>query len=255
MKRFFIFLAVLMAFCWTVPAQAEFADMWADVYKWTGGYNADGSRQVTKLTSGVQYQVLSYGTTTLETLYVYNSNAFTSYTNPVTSTYFDAVDRIQFRVDPTDSTTDRYVDLIVVDTSGGYTAYVKGFDKYTHAVIIDERVGVDHVGTAWFVSANSSVNTHSTGISLLAGTLLKDFALAQVSKTTGDVSFGNPTAQTAYTSNLPMYTATDVYVTTSSATKGVYISTQTTLYYTCTTNATYGTTNRGYFYYWFNVLR
>ena len=67
-----------------------------------------------------------------------------------------------FRCDPTE-TTDTYVDLIVVDQAGGYTAFVEDFDEYTHSIIIDERPNVRHHGCAFIATGGSSTEI-DTGI-------------------------------------------------------------------------------------------
>jgi len=176
MKRFWtVFLTLALMVAFAVPAQAEFQDMWAKVYKWNGNYNADGSAALTPLTTGVQFKVLRSGNDALmETLYVYGKDAYTSLTNPVNSTYFAASTAcnglVAFRVDPTDSTNDRYVDLIVVDTNGGYTAVVQNFDKYTHTIVIDESPNKVHHGQVWF--SYTTTDQTSTGVTLLSGTLL-----------------------------------------------------------------------------------
>lgn len=160
MKRFIhiaIFTLITLAFI--TPAQAAWRDMWADVYSWNGKMNGDGTMALTKITSGVTYQVLAVGADTEETLYVYKDNTFTSLTNIVTTTNFNLTDRVQFRVDPTDATSDLYVDLIVIDTAGGYTAFVEDFDEYTHAIVIDERPNVVHHGIAFFAAATSETDT------------------------------------------------------------------------------------------------
>lgn len=172
MKKFlFTLLALFTIFTASAPAYAAWSDMWADVYSWDGDINGDGTLALTKITSGVTYQVLAVGTDTEETLYVYDSDAFTSYGNVVTTTYFNAVDRVQFRVDPTDATSDRYVDLVVTDTAGGYTAFVEDFDKYTHSIIIDERPNVMHHG---FIPIASSTAETDTGIDFDYDTYIHD---------------------------------------------------------------------------------
>lgn len=176
-KHFALALAVLAAFLFVAgPADAALKDMWANVYKWTGGHNADGTLALTRITSGVTFKVLAQNSDTAETLYYYNTPAMTSLTNPVTTTNFaaDTVcgDRVAFRVDPTDSTYDRYVDLIVVDTNGGYTAFVEDFDEYTHTIVIDERPNVMHHGIIWF-AATTTAET-DTGIDFLADTMIHD---------------------------------------------------------------------------------
>lgn len=122
MKRFKLFTLILAAFALlaAVPAQAALQDMWAYVYKWDGKMSSDGKPVLTRLTSGVTFKVLAQNSDTAETLYYYKGS--TALTNPVTTTNFAANtvcnDQVRFRVDPTDTTYDRYVDLIVVDTNG-----------------------------------------------------------------------------------------------------------------------------------------
>lgn len=166
MKRFKLFTLALalMALFIAAPAHAVLQDMWANVYTWDGKMNTDGKPVLTRLTTGVTFKVLAIGTATAETLYYPNVKAMTSLTNPVTTTNFAAAtvcnDRVAFKVDPTDATNDRYVDLIVVNTDGGYTAFVKNFDKYQHTIIIDQRPNVVHQGSIWFgASSTSEINT------------------------------------------------------------------------------------------------
>lgn len=179
MRKWKIFATVLcvLAVFIAAPAQAALQDMWAYVYSWKGGMNADGTLQLTRLTSGVTFKVLAIDSDTAETLYYYDTPAMTSLTNPVTTTNFAATTVcnkiVKFRVDPTDSTNDRYVDLIVVDaTGGGYTAFVENFDKYTHTIVIDERPNIVHLGTIWFGAASTS--EINTGVTFLADTFIKD---------------------------------------------------------------------------------
>ena len=169
-------LAVLMACMLVLPAavQAENQDMWAYVYSWTGGMNADGTLKLTRLTSGVTFKVLAVDADTSETLTYYTKS--TSLTNPVTTASFAdntiCNDMVSFRVDPTDATNDRYVDLIVVDTNGGYTAFVEDFDKYQHSIVIDKRPNVLHQGCIWF-AYNNNVET-DTGVNFIADTFILD---------------------------------------------------------------------------------
>jgi len=189
-KKLLIIMAVVaLVFTFTVaPARAEMQDMWAYVYKWTGAMNANGTLKLTRLTTGVTFKVLALDSDTAETLYYYNNDAYTSLTNPVTTTSFESAticnDQVSFRVDPTDSTDDRYVDLIVVDSTGGYTLYYEGFDKHTHALIIDERPNVLHHGCIWFaVSSNAETDT---GIDFTADTYVHDVRLEVVTVDAGE---------------------------------------------------------------------
>jgi len=175
LKRFFLYITMLlMVFTFAVPSQAELQDMWAYVYKWTGTMNGDGTMKLERLTSGVTFKVLAVDADTSETLYYYNGS--TSLTNPVTTTNFEAAtvcnDKVAFRVDPTDATYDEYVDLIVVDTNGGFTAFVENFNKEIHSIVIDERPNIVHQGTIWF-GVSSAVET-DTGVDFLADTIVLD---------------------------------------------------------------------------------
>lgn len=175
----FLTLIAIFAFVFSpVLGWCEMQDMWADVYADTGKINASGRVELTKITSGITYKVLAVNADTSETLYVYDDQAFTSLTNPVTTTNFNSPDRVQFRTDPTDSSTDRYVDLIVVDTAGGYTAFVEDFDKYTHTIVIDERPNIQHHGVIWW-SYSSAVEV-DTGIDFDYDTRIEGVSLEVV---------------------------------------------------------------------------
>ena len=190
MKRFKLFTLVLVALAFFVaaPAQAALQDMWADVYTWDGKQSADGKPTLTLQTSGITFKVLVINSDTAETLYYPSySAAMTSLTNPVTTTNFasDTVchDKVAFKVDPTDSTSDRYVDLIVVDTNGGYSTFVENFDKYNHTIVIDERPNILHQGTIWFgASSTSEINT---GVQFLTGTMIEDVRVEVVTVASG----------------------------------------------------------------------
>lgn len=194
MKRFkLLTLAVmLIAFAFAIPAQAALRDYWADVYSWDGRMSTDGKPVLTKLTSGVQYHVLAQGANTVETLYVYKT--LTSLANPVTSTLFATPDRVAFRTDPTDS-DDTSVDLIVVDTNGGYTAVVEDFTVNDHTIVIDERLNVQHHGIAWFSHADSSTVT-DTGINFLPKTMIHDVRVEVITADSG-ITIDVGTADTA----------------------------------------------------------
>lgn len=174
-RNTFLTLIAIFAFVFSpVLGWCEMQDMWADVYADTGS----GRVELTKITSGVTYKVLAVNADTSETLYVYDDQAFTSLTNPVTTTNFNSPDRVQFRTDPTDSSTDRYVDLIVVDTAGGYTAFVEDFDKYTHTIVINERPNIQHHGVIWW-SYSSAVEV-DTGIDFDYDTRIEGVSLEVV---------------------------------------------------------------------------
>jgi hypothetical protein len=160
-------LAVAILFSFSLTANATYKNMWAQVYSWDGKMTADGKLELTKLTSGVTYVVMMKNSTaTLESLYYYNSGQMTTQANPVTGTNYTSAtignDMIRFKVDPTE-TNDAAVDLIVVDQSGGYTAFVEDFDQYTHSIIIDERPNIRHHGVAFLYTTGSSSEV-DTGI-------------------------------------------------------------------------------------------
>lgn len=174
-RRMGLFMAVLalLSVSISLPAVAATHDYTAEVYSWDGDMSSDGRMILARITSGITFKVLAINTDTSETLTYYGGS--TSLTNPVSTTNFasDTVcaDRIRFRTDPTDSTSDRYVDLIVVDTAGGYTAFIEDFDYYTHSIILDERPNIQHSGMIWF---GASDNTETdTGIDFDYDTLLE----------------------------------------------------------------------------------
>lgn len=180
-KIWSVLIAFLLSVLIAVPVMAESQDMWATVYKDTGKIGADGRTVLTEVTTGITYRVLATGADTDETITSYGGS--TSKTNPVTSTVYGTDGGlIKFRTDPTDSTYDRYVDLIVRDNTGGFSAVIKNFDKYTHTVVIDERPGVEHTCIAWFSYAASSAAT-STGVTFPINTYIKD---ARVEVVTAD---------------------------------------------------------------------
>ncbi len=162
-KLFKFILALAVVFCMVAPVQAAYHDYWANVYSWDGKQTVDGKPVLTRLTSGVTFKVLAVGTDTSETLTYYNVEAMTSLTNPVTTTNFASNsvcnDRVAFRCDPTDATNDRDVDLIVVNTTGGYTAFVEDFSYYNHSIIIDQRPNIQHHGCIWFAASIIETDT------------------------------------------------------------------------------------------------
>lgn len=196
MRKFWkILLAFFLLFAFTVPVQAAQVDMWAYVYKWDGGYNADGTLLLKRVTSGITFKVLAIDSDTAETLFYYNNRANTELTNPVTTTSYNSSsicnDRVAFSVDPTDTTNDRYVDLIVVNTDGGYTAFYEDFDKNNHTIVIDQRPGVPHTGIIWW--GHSALTQIDTGIDFEYDTLIKDVRVEVVSTCSGctiDVGLG-----------------------------------------------------------------
>jgi len=173
-------LAIALVFSFAMTTHAGFKDMWAQVYSWDGTLTADGRMELTKVTSGITYVVMMRNSiATPETLYYYQSDAMTSLANPVTGTNYTAAavghDMVRFRVDPAE-TNDTYVDLIVVDQAGGYTAFVEDFTEYKHSIIIDERPNVRHHGVAFILTTTSSTEC-DTGIDFDDVTIIDDMAI------------------------------------------------------------------------------
>jgi len=254
MKRFkLIALAILLGlFFVAAPAQAVLQNMRAAVYKWEGGMGADGKAVLSRVESGITFQVLAHGADTLETLFYPGKN--TSLTNAVTTTQFASVSicnkQVAFRVDPTDS-DDRYVDLIVTDTNGGYTAFVEHFDKYTHTIVIDERPNIVHHGIMWFTHAAGSATAIDTGVNFLPKTMILDVRV-EVITTDSAITISVGTADTAagFRTGVSVASAgfvADTGVITNGTSAGDYTpaSTYGSLLYTAITGADLVVTNLG----------
>jgi hypothetical protein len=188
MKKILGFL-IAVAFSFAIPASAEFKDMWAKVYALTDS-NQLNYPVLSEISSGITFKVLQRNSDTAETLYEFADNTMTSLTNPVTTTNFESAtvcdDKVAFKVDPGE-TNDTYVDLIVVDTSGGYTAFVEDFDEYTHKIVIDERAGIMHHGVIWY-SASATVGAETdTGIDFDYDSLVHSVVIESVTET-GDAA-------------------------------------------------------------------
>jgi len=264
-KRFLSILTVFLMLIMAFPAMAALQDMQAQVFRWSGNYNADGSPGLSTATTGITYKVLAKGSNTAETLYAYNSRGLSSKTNPVTKTVFATDKAVQFRVDPTDSTTDRYVDLIVTDTVGGYSTVVKNFDKYTHTIVIDERPNLPHHGVIWF--SGTTTNAVSTGVIFDKYTTISKVGLEVVTTLSGQtIKIGLSEDSTGYINQELLTTAG--FITTSGASTGTYLGSGTayqwynqghtltsgtsTLYYGV--SSTTGTPD-GFIHYWFTRVR
>jgi hypothetical protein len=216
MKRFKIITLALALFALLIaaPAQAVMQEFWANVYTWDGKQSSDGKPVLTRVTSGITFKVLVVDSDTAETLYYPGIVGLTSLTNPVSTTNFAATgvcnDRVAFKVDPTDSTNDRYVDLLVVDTNGGYTAFVENFDRFQHTIVIDARPNIMHHGTIWFGGVTSDTDT---GINFLPKTMVHDVRVEVVTVADGAtfgcglISTGTGGAATGFRQNVLMTTA------------------------------------------------
>ena len=179
MKKFkVLWFAVLAVFLMNTSAFAVMQHYQATVYKRDVskyGLQGEPSANVIALT-GITYKVLAKGSTTAETIYSGAGwgSPISSKTNPVTTTVFGTDGgRIDFYCDPTDAVDDTYVDLLVTDTTGGFSAIVRGFSSKMHSVVIDETPGISHIGVVWFTSAVSATEV-STGVSFLYDTFIED---------------------------------------------------------------------------------
>lgn len=202
--------------------------------------------------TGIQYAVYAVGTATLETILGRigpTGQAVTAKTNPVTSTVF-ATDggRISFVCDPTDATNDRYVDLLVIDTVGGFTAFVKNFDPSTHTITIDETRNRLHRGSVWFGGTTSEM---STGITFGQNTFIHDVQVEVVTAAAastlhvGLLSSGTTGLATGFRSNVLLTNTGNVIdtgvVSSSNSVDFNQVTTYGTLLYTAVTgSATYG---------------
>lgn len=168
MKRFLIIVAVLALL---IPAQAFAANNYnASVYRNTE--TTVGNVTATPILTGVTYKVLTAGSDTTATILAYNTAS--GQTNPVPVAHYEnnmGNGMIRF------SSTAATVDLIVVDTLGGYSAVVRGFSPYMHKIIIDERKGIVHNGIMWWSSTATANLVQDTGIDLLEDTTVYSFGV------------------------------------------------------------------------------
>jgi hypothetical protein len=177
MRKLKITLVAVMALLFLVGnAHAVMQHFSATVYKKDStkyGMQGEQSANVIALT-GITYKVLVYNSTTAETILSGSGwgTATTSKTNPITTTVY-ATDggRIDFYCDPAE-TAGTYVDLIVTDAAGCFTASVHGFTNKMHSVVIDETPNLAHSCAIWF-SGTTTTET-STGIYFLYPTLIED---------------------------------------------------------------------------------
>lgn len=173
-KLFTLFLSLLVAVMLVCPmAHADTKDMWAQVYKLKN--TNIGDPELEEITTGITFEVLQRNSDTRETLTVFADNTSTSLTNPVTTANFASATvckgKVQFRVDPGEA-GDRYVDLKVVNTDGGYYAFIEDFDQYQHKIILNETTGNPHHGCIWFGASDNSET--DTGVDFLADTFIHD---------------------------------------------------------------------------------
>ena len=208
MKKYLtILFAALMVFVLSGLADAAQKRFTAQVYKFDGTKQVAGSPG-TLITTGITYKVLQRNTDTSETLLAPigpTGSAVTSKTNPVTTTVFAVDGKIDFVCDPAE-TLDTYVDLIVVDTNGGFTAVVEDFTNNNHTIIINETPGIVHQGCIWFgVSSNVATDT---GVNFLADTMVMDVRVEVVTVDSGmTLSVGTEDTASGFRSGVSMTTA------------------------------------------------
>ncbi len=159
------------------PAQAAIQHYYANVYLYDEskrGMTGQPAPSDVVSTAIITYKVLAVGANTAETLYKTSGMTYgASKTNAVTTTVFGTDNyKIDFWCDPTDATDDTYVDLIVVDVTGGYTAVVKKFSPYVHSVYINVTPGIRHQGVIWFDP--TTTDETSTGITFERNTHIDD---------------------------------------------------------------------------------
>jgi len=256
-------MTVLLVMVMVFPAFAAMQDFHATVHRWSGNYDSDGSPGLTKATTGITYKVLATRSNTAETLYAYGSRNLTAKTNPVTATVFATDKEVSFRCDPTDATSDRYVDLIVTDTVGGYSQVVKNFDRYTHTIVIDERPNIKHHGLIWFSGTTTAAT--NTGIIFGAYTNIEKVGLEVVTASAQTISVGTGTTPTGYI-NLNTIASTG-FVAIPGETTGSLLGTGTAYQWyqqgstiTSSTSLTYTLSSgigaqTGYIHYYFTRVR
>ncbi len=205
-KLLMIVTALMLVFILVSPVQAASRDMWAQVYSWDGSINASGRLELTEITTGVIFQVLKTTNGLMETLTEYNDSTATSLTNPVSTTNYalgtvmKSAGVLSFRTDPTDA-GDENVDLVVVDTAGGYTTFVEDFNRYDHTIIIDERPGIQHIGMVpvFFLAGGTEVDT---GVDFDYHTLIHDVkAMVTVVDAAETIDIGTLSSGTAGDAN------------------------------------------------------
>lgn len=184
MKKFtsFLILALIAVFAFGGYVDAKQQRFEAQVYKYdlnkgVAGTAVTGANQ---RTTGITYKVLQRNSNSSETLLSAigpTGTATTSKTNPVTTTIFASDGgRISFVCDPAEA-TDTYVDLIVTDTVGGYSAFIEDFTANMHAVVINETPGVVHHGIVPFTGA---ITETSTGVAFSRDTVIHDVVVEVV---------------------------------------------------------------------------
>ena len=202
-KTFWLNLIIAaMLVCFSIPAFAVNYDYYAAVYKKDA--TKRGGSDLTLVSTGITFKVLTASSDTAATITQYGDNASTAVTNPVTTTNFASSTvcngNVKFR------TTAATVDLIVVDTSGGYTALVKGFSPNDHSIVIDETPNVTHHGMIWF-GADNATGTN-TGVVFSADTAVHNMVVEVVTVDSAEtIDVGTNGTAAGYRSGVSVATA------------------------------------------------
>ena len=180
-----LFAAVAALLFVAVTANATDYHYMASVYKYdaTKSFYSKSQTGTALLETGVTYKVLTAGSTTASTIYTTAGwTKGSSKTNPVTTTiYLSDGDGDAGKIDFWATTST--VDLIVVDTVGGFTAFVEDFSPNQRTILIDESPNVMHHGIIWF-GVSSAVET-DTGIDFIADTFIHDVRVQVVTADAG----------------------------------------------------------------------
>lgn len=219
MKKLFKILMV-MALVIGVSAPLAFAGYYHyEIQVYSDKNNSQTKVNPTLEITGITYKVLTVDSDTAAT--IYSDKVGTSKTNPVTTTVFAADDKIDFYVSDSVSS----VDIIIVDTDGGYTLFLEGATHNTRTAIIDERPNIQHHGCIWF-SYNSGVET-DTGINFQYDTTIHSVQLEIVTIDAGeDIDIGLLSTETSGDADgfiVDGSTATAGYVVQSAANMGALL--------------------------------
>lgn len=270
-KLFTLAIALFLACCvFAGPVQATGNyDYTADVYAISNDTWAGDPGDLTHRTTGITFKVLTVNTDTAATITKFGDNAATAVTNPVTAANFalTTVCNTKVRFRSTAST----VDLIVVDTVGGYTAFIEDFSPNMHKIYIDERPNVEHHGVIWVTGASGTET--ATGVSFEYDTFVRtvqyEGVTAEGTASTLDVGLLSSGASGDYDGFI---NGVDVNATSHQVlvfgTRGAYLDDATdimlagffvcsartqSLTYTCITGACANWA--GYLHYWFTRVR
>lgn len=208
MKKLFssILLITLAVLVMAATAPAAYYDYTATVYKKSA--TTKGSETLIPITTGITFKVLTANADTSATITRFADDKNTAVTNPVTAANFASATvcagKVQFR------STATSVDLIVVDTAGGFTAFVEGFTPYDHTIVIDETPNVMHHGMIWFGASDNALT--DTGVDFLPDTIIHDVIVEIVTvDNTETLNVGTADTAAGFISALSLATASEGY--------------------------------------------